>query len=75
MRQTKENVVKLLSEMSKNARSVAESFAPKNPIRASSFRAYAMAYDEAIWLLTDANYFNEIAKIYGNSISPSEEAE
>lgn len=68
MRQTKENVVKLLKEMRKNAHAVAEMLRDDNPVVSSRFVSYASAYDEAIWLLTDSNYFNKVADIYADRI-------
>lgn len=64
MRQTKANVVKLLEAMSANARAVAADVQPSNPELALRLRMTASGYQDAIWLLTEPDYFNKIAEIH-----------
>lgn len=67
MRQTKENVIKLLEVMAENSRHCAEGLKDDAPDVARGLRGEAEGMQRAIWLLTDANYFHEIESIYFSS--------
>lgn len=64
MRQTKANVVKLLAAMCRNTLDVARDVEPRNPQFARELRQQADGYQDAIWLLTDPDYFKKIENIY-----------
>lgn len=64
MRQTKANVVKLPEDMRDNAKDKAESAEGSYPEFALRLRMNANGYQDAIWLLTESDYFNDIAEIY-----------
>lgn len=64
MRQTKANVVKLLEAMRDNTRAVARDVEPSNPQFACELRHEAAGLQDAIWLLTEPDYFNKIAEIH-----------
>lgn len=67
MRQTKANVVKLLEAMADNTRAVARDVEPSNPQFARELRQQAGGLQDAIWLLTEPDYFNKIAEIHFSS--------
>lgn len=64
MRPTRANIVKLLNAMRENALRCAASFDMDNPLMAMKMRKEADGLRQAIWLLTDSDYFNDIADIY-----------
>lgn len=60
---TKENVVKLLNAIVDVSHSSAD-LHKEDPIFASFMRKRANCYQDAIWLITDEGYFNDIWNIY-----------
>lgn len=64
MKQTKENVVKVLKAMHDNAAKLADLAGSEE--EKNSYIDKCIAYDEAIWLLTDKAYFDEICSIFMN---------
>ena len=64
MRQTRENVVKLLKAMAENTQHCAEGLRDDAPDVARGMHGEVEGMQCAIWLLTDANYFREIEAIY-----------
>lgn len=64
MRPTRTNIVKLLAAMCRNTHDVARSMEADDPQFARELRNEAGGFQQAIWLLTNSNYFNSIAEIY-----------
>ena len=66
MKKCKENYIKILTAMRDNNYDVARLFEKdENNDRAEMLRAEAMAYQTAIWLLSDCdNCFEKYGKIY-----------
>lgn len=64
MRQTRENVVKLLKAMVENSQHCAKGLKDNAPDVARGLRGEAEGMQRAIWLLADANYFRAIESIY-----------
>lgn len=70
MKNTPENVVKVLKAMKENTKA-REASAERlgNKARRDVCTGEINAYDRAIWLLTDGEYFDEMAKIFANRIA------
>ena len=64
MENTRENVVKLLQAMAENAHFIADSHKDQDPEFASMMRRAAIDREQAIWLLTDVKFFNDIWDSY-----------
>ena len=70
MKKCKENYIKILTAMRDNSCDVARIFEKdNNNKRAEMLRSEAMAYQVAIWLLSDCNNSFEV---YGKSYFPEE---
>lgn len=67
MEHTKENSIKLLAAMCRNTLDVAKDMEADNPQFAWELRHEADGFQQAIWLLTDPNYFKKIENIYFSS--------
>lgn len=66
MTNSKKNAVKVMEAQMKNAWSLYEDLKAAGNVDAAKVQLRrASTLQEAIWLLTDKNYFNEIAEIYG----------
>ena len=64
MRQTKDNAIKLLAAMFRNSMDVARDVEADNPQFARELRHEADGFQQAIWLLTDPDFFDKIAEIH-----------
>lgn len=65
MTNSKKNVVKVLEAQMENTWSLYNSLKEEGATEAATVQLKrAGVLQEAIWLLTDKNYFNEIAEIY-----------
>ena len=64
MRQTKDNAIKLLAAMCRNTLDVAKDMEADNPQFARELRHEADGFQQAIWLLTEPNFFKKIENIY-----------
>ena len=64
MRNTRENVVKLLEARIKNLRDIASSAKTDNPEWAKNLRYEATGLEAALEYLTDNKYFNDVYEIF-----------
>ena len=64
MRNTRENVVKLLEARIKNLRDIASSAKSDKPEWAKNLRYEATGLEAALEYLTDNKYFNEVYEIF-----------
>ena len=65
MKNTKENVIKLLKQMLDNSRAVQKIFEEAGDKEASElYRGEKQALQEAIWLLEDNKFFNNQYKVF-----------
>ena len=62
MRNTKENILKLLEAMEETSLNVSRDV--ENKVLADKLAREAITYRSCIWLLTDKKYFNELCEIY-----------
>lgn len=65
MKNTKENVIKLLEKMIANSRAVSKIFAESGDKEGEArYRGEYMALQEAMWLLEDEKFFNNQLQVF-----------